>query len=79
MSQQRLVRNATLTDAPQICAIYNHYVEYTPITFEEEPVTVESMARRIEMIQCQFPWLVVEEGTWILGYAYASKWRERSA
>lgn len=79
MSPQRIVRSATLVDAPQICAIYNHYIEYTPITFEEVPVTAESMAHRIETIQCQFPWLVVEEGERILGYAYAGKWRERSA
>jgi L-amino acid N-acyltransferase YncA len=79
MSQHLNVRNATAADAPDICAIYNHYVEHTPITFEEEPVAAEAMARRIEAVQCQFPWLVVTEGPGILGYAYAGKWRERSA
>jgi L-amino acid N-acyltransferase YncA len=79
MSHQLVLRNATATDAPHICAIYNHYVEHTPITFEEEPVAAEAMARRVDAVQCQFPWLVAVEGTEILGYAYASKWRERTA
>ena len=34
-------------DAPALCEIYNHYVLHTPITFEEDPVTPESMRERV--------------------------------
>ncbi len=38
------------------------------------------MARRIEDVQsASLPWLVAEEGSQILGYAYATQWRARSA
>ena len=39
-----LIREATPDDAAAICAIYNPYIEYTTISFEEKPVTVADMA-----------------------------------
>ena len=33
------IRAAVPGDADAICAIYNHYVSNTAISFEEEPVT----------------------------------------
>jgi L-amino acid N-acyltransferase YncA len=40
-----MIRQATTEDAPQICAIYNHYVLKTLITFEEQPVTHDEMVQ----------------------------------
>jgi phosphinothricin acetyltransferase len=37
------------------------------------------MARRIEDIGARFPWLVWEDGGTVVGYAYASAWKSRSA
>jgi L-amino acid N-acyltransferase YncA len=73
------VRPCTLNDAPSICAIYNHYIANTVITFEELPVSVADMQQRILNIQASYPWLVYEEQEQILGYAYACKWKDRSA
>jgi L-amino acid N-acyltransferase YncA len=78
--QANLVRPATAADAEAIARIYNHYIAHTVITFEEEAVSVPDMAARIAEAQSlSLPWLVaVVEGA-IVGYAYARRWRPRSA
>lgn len=73
------IRPCNNSDIPSICAIYNHYIEHTVITFEEQPVSVKEMQDRIERNTRLFPWLVYEDEGTILGYAYASKWKDRSA
>lgn len=74
------IRPATALDAAAICAIYNHYVGTTTISFEEEPVAAAAMAQRIEAVfDADLPWLVIEVDGQLAGYAYATKWRVRSA
>jgi L-amino acid N-acyltransferase YncA len=73
-----IIRSVLPQDAAAICDIYHHYVTQTMITFEEEPVTEEAMRRRILSIIPGLPWLVAE-GDAVLGYAYASRWKERAA
>lgn len=74
------LRPATRADAARICAIYNHYVATTTISFEEALVAEADMAGRIaDVALADLPWLVLEvEGT-VAGYAYATKWRARPA
>lgn len=79
MTGSPAIRACTVADAAAICAIYNLYVRETVITFEEEPVSEAEMARRIAEVTARFPWLVAEEGGAIVGYAYATPWRVRSA
>ena len=74
-----MIRTATPADAKQICAIYNNYIENTIISFEQEPVSVSQMQRRITEIGAYFPWLVFEENQTILGYTYATTWKTRTA
>jgi L-amino acid N-acyltransferase YncA len=75
-----IVRPALVTDAEAIARIYNYYVQNTVITFEEEPVSAQAMATRVAETQAlSLPWLVAEIDGVIVGYAYARKWRERSA
>jgi phosphinothricin acetyltransferase len=74
------IRPATPFDADALCAIYNHYVGTTTVSFEEEPVAAAAMAQRIEAVfEADLPWLVIEVDGTIAGYAYATKWRVRSA
>jgi phosphinothricin acetyltransferase len=73
------IRLATAQDANQIQAIYAPIVRETPISFEWEPPTPEVMRQRIEQTLLQFPWLVVEHHGDVLGYAYASRHRERAS
>ncbi len=42
-----MIRNAIIDDAKAICDIYNHYVQNTIVTFEEQPVSIEEMQNRI--------------------------------
>jgi phosphinothricin acetyltransferase len=66
-------------DAPAIAEIYNHYIKHTVITFEEEPLAVETMAERIRAVTIRYPWFVWEEAGDLAGYAYAHAWHERAA
>lgn len=75
-----MVRPAVPGDAEQIAKIYNHYVLTTAITFEEAEVPAPEMADRILVIQSTpLPWLTAMRGARIVGYAYAGKWKVRSA
>ena len=74
------VREATASDASAVAEIYNHYITTTVVTFEEEPVSVPEIARRIEEVQsAALPWLVAELDGHVVGYAYARPWHERAA
>jgi phosphinothricin acetyltransferase len=74
-----VIRSAGVDDAAAIAAIYNHYVEHSMITFEEEPVADSAMAQRIVEVTQSYPWLVDEEDGKIRGYAYATRWRPRAS
>lgn len=74
-----MIRPARPGDGAALAAIYNPCIRDTTITFEEEPVTAEEMAARIAKVTADHPWLVLEEGGAVLGYAYASIWRTRAA
>lgn len=74
------VRPVTAADAEAVAAIYNHFIAHTIVTFEEEPVDGDEMARRIADVQAAgLPWLVAERDDAVVGYAYATKWRVRRA
>jgi L-amino acid N-acyltransferase YncA len=73
------MRKVLEADAPAICAIYNPYVAGTTITFEQEPVSVDDMRERIRVNTASFPWLVAEYDGTLVGYAYATRWRNRAA
>ena len=74
-----MIRKAIPDDAKKICEIYNYYIVNTQISFEEEPVTGDEMRQRIESVTKDYPWLVHEIDGEILGYAYAARWKTRSA
>jgi phosphinothricin acetyltransferase len=73
------IRRATPDDAAAIADIYNWYVANTVITFEIDPVSTAEMAKRIEGVLEKYDWLVHERDGAVLGYAYATRFRERAA
>ena len=78
--EQTIIREADASDAASIASIYNHYVAETVVTFDEQPVTVQEMARRVEEVHAvSLPWLVAEQDNRVVGYAYASPWKRRAA
>lgn len=75
-----MIRPVTPGDAEAIARIYNHYILNTITTFEEQAVSVQEMAERInEVAAAALPWLVAEEAGQVIGYACASKWKGRCA
>jgi len=74
-----MIRSVLPEDAPRIAEIYNHYIEQTAITFEEQPVSFDEVARRIAEITQGLPWVVYTDHGTVSGYCYASPWRSRSA
>jgi L-amino acid N-acyltransferase YncA len=73
-----MIRQASSDDANGILNIYAPYISGTSFTFETEVPSVEAFAERIENYLQHWPWLVCEIDGKIAGYAYASKYRERT-
>ena len=73
------IRSCEENDVSQLCEIYNYYIRNTIITFEENPLSVADFSLRIKSYMQFYPWLVCEDQGVIVGYAYASKWKERAA
>ena len=63
-------------DAAACAAIYTPYVEDSVATFEEQPPSAQELGRRIAVAHA---WLVCERDGAVVGYAYGSRHRERSA
>lgn len=74
------LRNATADDVPAIHAIYAHHVEHGRASFEEVIPSVDDMRlRHAEVLKKHLPYIVAERDGEVLGYAYASSYRARSA
>lgn len=71
------IRRAVAADAGAICDIYNHYIENTIATFEEQSIVVSDLAARMD--NGGPPWLVAVDAGNVVGYAYAGTWRSRCA
>lgn len=76
----KVVREVRSGDVNAISEIYNYYVMETAVTFEEDTVTTDDIRLRIRDVETSdLPWLVGEEKGRVVGYAYAKRWKERSA
>jgi phosphinothricin acetyltransferase len=73
------VRIAQESDAAQLAAIYAPIVRETAISFETEPPPADVMAGRVRSTLASHPFLVAARGGQVVGYAYASAHRARSA
>jgi L-amino acid N-acyltransferase YncA len=75
------LRDATPDDMNEVARIYGHYVLTTCFSFEETPPSADELRGRLAQIRRSgLSWRVAE--TWdgaIIGYAYASPFRTRSA
>ncbi|MFY9509723.1 MAG: arsinothricin resistance N-acetyltransferase ArsN1 family B [Rubrivivax sp.] len=74
------IRTATPDDAAAILAIYAPVVRDTPVSFETEAPSVDTMRSRIAQTLRRFPWLVGLDGAGqVCGYVYAGPYAERAA
>lgn len=75
----RKFRLATEADAQELVEIYAPYVRDTSISFEMDAPSVETFAKRIRDISAIYPFIVAQVDEKIVGYAYASRYKERAA
>ncbi|MCW5603247.1 MAG: N-acetyltransferase [Burkholderiales bacterium] len=80
MEPQIIVRPAGIEDMKSVQAIYAHHVLHGTASFEEHPPDCAEMCRRREaVLAAGLPYLVADCGGEILGFAYAARYRLRSA
>lgn len=74
------IRNAVAADLPEIQAIYAHHVLHGAGTFEEIPPSIEEMtARHAAITSAGWAYIVATDPTGVVGYAYYTQIRDRSA
>jgi L-amino acid N-acyltransferase YncA len=74
------IRAATERDLPEIQSIYAYHVLHGTGTFEEEPPSVEEIAERFaKVVTHGWSWLVATDAPGVLGFAYYTQFRDRSA
>lgn len=76
-----MIRSVESEDITSIVEIYNHFITETTVTFETNIITPEDIRSRVAKVHSdELPWLVASDAQGkVIGYAYASKWRERFA
>lgn len=74
------IRPASDADLAAVTAIYAHHVQHGTGTFETTPPTEEEMAaRRSDVLSKNLPYLVLEDATGVLGFAYCNWFKPRPA
>jgi L-amino acid N-acyltransferase YncA len=74
------IRPASDSDIPAITAIYGHHVLYGTGTFETSaPDAADIATRRADVLSKGLPYLVVEDASGILGFAYCNWFKPRPA
>ena len=74
-----IIRPVTPEDAENIADIYRYYVEQTAVTYEETAPDKMQIGERIRMITKKYPYFVAEEDGIVIGYAYASLFKDRES
>jgi len=78
ISDNPQIRLAKLPDSSAIARIYNNYITNTTITFEEVPIARQVFEERLAaLLSAGLPWLIIESGGKVVGFAYASPWKDR--
>ncbi|MCL6682986.1 N-acetyltransferase family protein [Sphingomonas sp. SE158] len=74
------IRPATADDADAIAAIYGHHVLHGTASFDEIPPPAAFWKEKIEAVLGRgWPFLVATAGGQVVGYAYATQFRDRPA
>ncbi|MHB8127698.1 MAG: GNAT family N-acetyltransferase [Mobilitalea sp.] len=79
MSVSKKIRLAVENDSVSLLNIYGEFIRDTAVTFETVVPSVLEFSKRIRDVLEDSPWLVCELNGENIGYAYASKHRERAA
>jgi phosphinothricin acetyltransferase len=75
-----VIRDATLQDADAVAAIYGHHVLTGTASYDVVPPPGEYFEAKIEVVTAAgWPFLVGERDGAVVGYAYATQFRDRDA
>src|SRR5947207_1696693 len=74
------IRAATPDDAEEVAAIYGHHVLHGTASYDLSPPPAEYLRAKIEAVSAAgWPFLVAERDGAVVGYAYATQFRDREA
>jgi phosphinothricin acetyltransferase len=80
MTERATVRPAEPRDASATAAIYAHHVAHGTASFDTEPRSESEMAAKFAECSVRgWPFLVAEADGEVVGYAYATQFRDRPA
>src|SRR5580693_3266102 len=74
-----IIRPATASDLAVINDIYNHYVQHSTCTYQEEPEPLDGRRRWFEHHGGGHPVIVAEAGGQVAGWGSLSAYHARSA
>jgi phosphinothricin acetyltransferase len=74
------IRDAREGDASAVAAIYAHHVINGTASYDTKPPSIVSIRAKIrQVLAAGWPFLVAEQDGRLLGYAYATRFRDRAA
>jgi L-amino acid N-acyltransferase YncA len=74
------IRDAAPEDAEAVAAIYAHHVLNGTASYDLDPPAAEEIRAKIERVAAAgWPFLVAEQDGAVVGYAYATQFRDRDA
>lgn len=80
MASELQIRDAAEADAETVADIYAHHVLHGTASYDVVPPIKAQIAEKIERIRgSNWPFLVAEQDGQIVGYAYATQFRDRAA
>ncbi len=79
IGKETTIRSAVPDDAERLLEIYSYYVLNTAVSFEYDVPSADEFRHRIETTLKKYPYLVIETGGRITGYAYAGPFKARAA
>lgn len=79
ISNSCMIRIASVDDARELLKIYIPYVQNTAISFEYDVPSLTEFELRITETLEKYPYIVAVSNNKIVGYAYASSFKERRA
>ncbi len=76
-----VIRRVEQKDLPALLAIYNHYIETTPITFDLEPKTLAQRQAWLDSFKASGPYqcFVAVKGDEPVGWVCSGQFREKAA
>jgi L-amino acid N-acyltransferase YncA len=74
------IRNASAADADGIALIYAHHVLHGTASYDTEPPPADAFRAKIkQVLGAGWPFLLAERNGTVVGYAYATRFRDRAA